>query len=485
MAFSLRKVKPTETEPQNVVTLPRARRGGPQLKCFDQMRAPKSSRILAALLLLLIVTIALSLIYVPWQQSVTGQGSVFIFNPGDRPQNVEAQISGRLKQWNAFEGQSVKAGDVLAEIEEIDPKYLDPRQLERLNSQRAAQLASRSAAEARLAALESQLNDLTGSRGAQIPAADQRAQMARDRYEVARQNVAQGKQSVTTAELNLERLKELFEKGLRSKRDLELAELEVVTQRTRLESFDAQLALAAREVEAFGLDKERVVNDTSAQLNAVRVSIASVRETIAKIDSDLLKLDNDIQNLERRVGQRAVRAPRDGKLVRVLKVGAGETVKAGTVLAQIAPATEDQAAEIFLSDYDAPLVQPGDPVRVSFDGWPAIQFVGWPSVAVGTFAGRVKVIDAVGDEAGRVRIVVEPDREAVAKNHDEPWPPLDQLRPGTGARGWVMLRTVSLGFELWRQFNAFPASREKPVAKKAKAEKGGASKDDGYSSEEK
>jgi hypothetical protein len=48
-----------------------------------------------------------------------------------------------------------------------------------------------------------------------------------------------------------------------------------------------------------------------------------------------------------------------------------------------------------------------------------------------------------------------------------------------------MLRTVSLGFELWRQFNAFPASREKPVAKKAKAEKGGASKDDGYSSEEK
>lgn len=484
MASSLRKAQPTETESQNVVTLPRARRGGAQLKCLDQMRAPNSSRILAVILLLLIVMIVLSLIYVPWQQSVTGQGSVFIFNPGDRPQNVEAQISGRLKKWNASEGQSVKAGDALAEIEEIDPKYLDPRQPERLQSQRAALLASRSAAESRLAALEDQLNDLSNSRGVQIPAADQRAKMARDRYEVARQNVAQGKQSVTTAELNLERLKELFEKGLRSKRDLELAELEVVTQRTRLESFDAQLALAAREVEAFGLDRERVVNDTSAQLNAVRVSIASVRETIAKIDSDLLKLDIDIQNLDQRVGQRSVRAPRDGKLVRVLKVGAGETVKAGTVLAQIAPTTEDHAAEIFLSDYDAPLVQPGDPVRVSFDGWPAIQFVGWPSVAVGTFAGRVKVIDAVGDEAGRVRIVVEPDREAITKNRDEPWPPLDQLRPGTGARGWVMLRTVSLGFELWRQFNAFPASREKPAGKQAKAGKDGAGNDGGYSSAE-
>jgi membrane fusion protein, adhesin transport system len=479
MALPLRKVSVTKHARDNVVGLPPPKGGAPRVRCFDELRAPKSSRTLAVILVLLLAVIVISLIYVPWQQSVTGLGQVFIFNPGDRPQNVEAQISGRLKRWNAAEGQTVKAGDVIAEIEEIDPKYLDPHQLERLRSQRAAQVASRAAAEARLAALEGQLNDLANSRVAQIPAADQRARMARDRLEVARQNVAQGKQSVTTAELNLKRLAELFDKGLRSKRDLELAELEIVTQRTRLEALEAQLALAEREVEAFGLDRERVVNDTSAQLNGVRVSIASVRETIAKIDGDLFKLDVDIQNLDQRVGQRAVRAPRDGRLVRVLKVGAGETVKAGTVLAQLAPTTEDQTAEIFLSDYDAPLVQVGDPVRVSFDGWPAIQFVGWPSVAVGTFAGRVKVIDAVGDEAGRVRIVVEPDREAVAKLQDEPWPPLEQLRPGTGARGWVMLRTVSLGFELWRQFNAFPASRDKPVVNKNKAANGGDSGDEG------
>lgn len=185
-----------------------------------------------------------------------------------------------------------------------------------------------------------------------------------------------GVPAFATAELHQARLQELFEKGLRSKHDLELAELEVVTQRTRLDPLEARLALARREVEAFSLDRERAANDTSAQLPAVRVSIASVRETIAKIDGDLLKLDVDIQNLDRRVAQRQVRAPRDGRLVRVLKVGAGETVKAGTVLAQIAPATNDQAAEIFLSDYDAPLVQAGDPVRLSFDGWPAIQFVG-------------------------------------------------------------------------------------------------------------
>ncbi len=477
MAMPKRKETPPEPV-DNVIELAQVRRMPPQLKSLEELKSLSSSRSLVFIFLLLIILIVVSLIYVPWQQSVTGAGQIFIFKPGDRPQAIEAQIAGRLKKWNAVEGQTVKLGDVIGEIEEIDQKFLDPNQIRSQRGQKDALLASRAAAQSRLAALESQLQDLTGSRAVAIPAADERFRMAQDRIKVAEQNIEQAKQSVTTAQQNYERVKFLFEdKGLRSKRDLELTELELVSQKTRLESVQAQLQLAQREAEALRLDAGRVTNDTSAQLNGIRVSMASVRETIAKIDSDALKLDIDISNLEQRSQQHLIRAPRDGRLVRVMRVGQGETVKAGTMLAQIAPATQDQAAEIFLSDYDAPLVQAGDPVRLSFDGWPAIQFVGWPSVAVGTFAGTVKVIDAVGDDQGRVRIVVEPDLQAIAKNGDEPWPSLDQLRPGTGARGWVMLRNVSLGFELWRQFNAFPASRDKPVTKKSKEKKSEDSKD--------
>ncbi len=466
MAMPARKqIVETAAPPKdNVVEMPHVRRPSLQLKSLDEVKSRSSARWLVLILLFLLLVIIFCLIYVPWQQSVTGKGQIFIFNPGDRPQSIEAQISGRLKQWKASEGQKVKAGDVIVELEEIDQKFLDPNQINSQRGQKDALLASRAAAQSRLAALESQLSDLSNSREVAIPAANERFRMAQDRVEVAKQNIEQAKQNVVTAQQNYDRIKSLFEdNGLRSKRDLELSELELVSQKTRLESLQAQWQLAQREVEALRLDAGRVTNDTAAQLNGIRVSIASVKETIAKLDSDILKLDIDINNLEQRNQQHLVRAPRDGFLVRVLRVGQGETVKAGTVLAQIAPKTEDQAAEVFLSGYDAPLVRVGDPVRLSFDGWPAIQFVGWPSVAVGTFAGRVKVIDAVGDAQGNVRIVVEPDQEAVAKNGDEPWPPLEQLRAGTGARGWVMLRNVSLGFELWRQFNAFPASREKPI----------------------
>ncbi|MBS1808422.1 MAG: biotin/lipoyl-binding protein [Acidobacteria bacterium] len=439
----------------------------PEIRSLKLMASTPILRPLALGLFLLLVLVIVCLYYVPWQQSVTGYGRVVIFSPMDRPQSIEAQISGRIVKWHIVEGQSVKIGDVLAELEDIDSKFLATDQVQLMQSQQSYVRGSLSQAVARESALTAQMRDLENSRQVAIPAAEQRARQAEDNVRQAEQNVTQARQSVTTAELNLKRLQELFEKGLRSRRDLELAELEIVTAKTRLESMQAAADVARKAVQVAQLDKDRVVNDTSAQLNGLRASLASVRETIAKTNSDVQKLSVDIGNVQQRSAQRIVRAPRDGKVVRVMKVGPGETVKAGDELAVLAPATRDQAVELYLTDYDAPLVSEGRQVRLNFAGWPAIQFVGWPSIAVGTFAGRIKLIDAIDDGKNRFRIIVTPDEELIRSGREEPWPSLDQLRPGAEVNGWVMLDTVSLGFELWRQFNAFPPSVQRgPIGDK-------------------
>ena len=436
---------------------------------LDVMKTPHAVRPVAISLVLLALLILLALIFVPWQQFVTGYGRVIVFSPMDRPQNIEAQIPGRIVLWNIVEGQTVKAGEIIAEIEDIDSKFLANDQGTRLESQRSFMQSGLSQTVVRESALGNQLGDLEKSRNVAIPAAEQRFHQAKDRVLVAQQNVQQARQSVTTSELNLKRLQELFEKGLRSKRDLELAELDMVTSQTRLESMAAALNVAERDWQVAQLDKDRVIADTSAQLNSVRASLASVRETIAKGNSDLQKLQVDIGNVAQRANQRLIKAPRDGRIVRVMRVGQGETVKAGDVLAVLAPTTSDQAVELLLSDSDAPLVSVGRQVRLNFAGWPAVQFVGWPSVAVGTFAGKVKVIDATDDGKSRFRIIVEPDADAIKAGREEPWPALDQLRPGAEVNGWVMLDTVSLGWELWRQFNAFPPTVDRnPIGDKKK-----------------
>jgi hypothetical protein len=106
--------------------------------------------------------------------------------------------------------------------------------------------------------------------------------------------------------------------------------------------------------------------------------------------------------------------------------------------------------EIYLDGNDTPLVHQGDPVRLQFEGWPAVQWVGWPSVAVGTFGGKVIMVDSTDSGAGKFRILVEADPA------DEPWPAKQYLRQGVNAKGFVLLREVSLGYEFWRRLNGFP-----------------------------
>jgi hypothetical protein len=153
---------------------------------------------------------------------------------------------------------------------------------------------------------------------------------------------------------------------------------------------------------------------------------------------------------------KTITAPLDGTILRVVGRLGGEQVKKGKVLAVLVPITEDRAVELYVDGNDAALIKPGSPVRLQFEGWPAVQFSGWPSVAVGTFGGRVAFVDASDDGRGNFRIVVVPDAE------DSPWPAASYLRQGVLAKGWVLLNRVSLGFEVWRQFNGFPPTTDPP-----------------------
>ncbi|RYG24414.1 HlyD family efflux transporter periplasmic adaptor subunit [bacterium] len=469
-----------------------------------------------------------ALAFVPWQQNVVGTGEVAIFSAMDRPQNVEAQIPGRIVKWHVQEGQTVKEGDPIAEIEDIDSKFLDEAQPERLSEQRDLAQLGRSQAEGRVVELEDQRASLDAARTdalgvarqaiaqtdgrvraarealrqteqnqkiavkVAIAAARERAGQAKERIAQAEQTLQAAENQAQTMRLRRARISGLFAEGLRSRQDDEFAqndlvkaETDVVRARTALdiarrdyrvgnlaqdqaglesERADAVVAQARANVEvaekdavSARLNLSRLQSDTAAGLSRVGADIQAARESLAKSASEVRKVENELGNLRARTGQQSIRAPRTGRIVRLNKVGPGTTVKAGDVLATIAPDTKDRVVELILSDNDVPLVRPGRPVRLQFAGWPALQVGGMPGVAVGTFGGRVAFIDPVDDGKSRYRVVIRPDRQRLPGGRlDEAWPDPNLLRPGTEAFGWVMLDRVPLGWELWRQLNGFP-----------------------------
>jgi multidrug resistance efflux pump len=310
--------------------------------------------------------------------------------------------------------------------------------------------------------LTDQFHDLTTSRQNAVPAAQQRIGQAGDRLYAAKQSVEIAEQGVKTAQWQLDRMNSLYEKGLRSQRDQQVALLDNVRAKRELQRAQSAYDVVKKDADISTLDFNRVSADTQGSINAIKASMAEANQIISSTSADIDHLEIDIQNLTERVQQRAIRAPCAGRVVRLNRFGAGETVAAGAVLATIVPGTEDRAAAIMIRDYDAPLVRIGDPVRLAISGWPSLQFVGWPSVAVGTFAGRISVIDAVDDGKHFYRIIVVPDYDAIAKKKEEPWPSSKYLRPGAKATGWVLLRNVPIWYELWRQFNGFQPTVASP-----------------------
>jgi multidrug efflux pump subunit AcrA (membrane-fusion protein) len=435
---------------------------------LDMHAPPRAMRTLARFLGWTFLMVVFALIVVPWQQFSTGYGRVIAYAPVDRQQSIDAPIEGRVVHWYVHEGDRVNEGDPIVDISDNDPEILT-----RLRQERDAQLARIEAAKARIAATESRVGALDSARGSAVSGAEYRQRMAKDRIRQASQAARAAGAAHDTATLNLQRQTSLFGQGLTSKRSVELAELEEVRTRTELDRANAALSAARNDEAAFGADVSRVSMDTAAAINGANETLASARSDIAGASAELARIE---VRLARQTTQ-AVKAPRTGSIFRVIaRAQGGQIVKAGEQLAVLVPETQERAAEIWIDGNDVPLVWEGRHVRLQFEGWPAIQFAGWPSIAVGTFGGRVAFVDAADNGSGDFRVVIVPDGP-------DPWPKAQHLRQGMRATGWILLNRVRLGYELWRQFNGFPASI--PTADMLDVGNDGSSKGDGKSGKDK
>jgi multidrug resistance efflux pump len=217
-----------------------------------------------------------------------------------------------------------------------------------------------------------------------------------------------------------------------------LQDFEFRYQNSRAELNNTRSEMAG--IEADFLEK---ISKAESELNN---TVADVFDTF----SEIVKMKNDYSNMEIRSQQYFILAPQNGFVVKTIRAGLGETIGEGEAVATIIPEgqLQDMAVEMYIKAMDVPIISIGKKVRLEFDGWPALIFSGWPSLTVGTFGGEVAVIDKVNTRPGEFRILIKPDL------NDQAWPA--QVGVGSGTKGWVMLKTVPIWYEIWRNLNGFP-----------------------------
>jgi len=412
-----------------------------RLSALASVQTPRHVSRIARVFAWIFVIGPLLTLWVPWQQNIMGTGYVSAYAPLERRQLVESPVGGRIKRWHVQEGAKVKAGDLLVELTDVDESYSA-----RLAEQRAAAASKLAAKDQELRSYRLQIANLEATRDLQIATARQRLDVARQRVQAASEAVESARATLYAAKAQRERFRRLLNDGLVSQRDYEVAERDETVASRGLNSAEANLKSASAELRAAEVDLQRIATEAQSRIDSAKASANKTESELQDARVSLVKSDVDVSRQQ----SQAVQAPRDGAVFRISANTEGMLIQQGEPLLILIPDTEARAVELWVDGNDAPLITPGRHARLQFEGWPAVQFVAWPEVAIGTFGGTVAYVDATDDGKGKFRVMILPD-EGQAR-----WPSERFLRQGVRAKGWVLLNRVSLAYEIWRQLNGFP-----------------------------
>ncbi len=417
------------------------------LKSLQKIEAKVSKKVLRKLLYIFSAT-TLTIMLLPWTQTIQSTGQVTTLRPDQRPQTIHSIIAGRIEKWFVIEGDFVKKGDTILFISEIKDEYFDPNLLARTQEQlKAKELTVESYFE-KVKALDGQIDALEQNSLLKLEQVKNKLIQAKLKVKSDSIDLVAAETNENIAKIQLDRFQELYDKDLKSRTDLENKKLKF--QETQAKKISAENKL---------LTSQNEVINAQVDLNSIQ---AEFRDKISKAESEkftalssmydaeavVTKLQNQYMNYSVRTGMYYITAPQDGYVTKAIQSGLGETVKEGEAIVSIMPADYELAVEMYIRPIDLPLMEKGQHVRIQFDGWPAIVFSGWPNTSYGTYGGTVYAIDNFISENGKYRVLVAPDP------NDPEWP--KALRVGSGTRTMVLLKDVPVWYELWRQINGFP-----------------------------
>lgn len=419
-----------------------------ECNCFGKIQKLKvSKKLIYWLFGFLIFAFIISLL--PWTQNISAKGKVTTLRPEDRPQAVYPVISGRIAQWYVQEGDTIREGDTLARLTEVKTEYFDPNLIARTGEQVMAKQYALKSYEQKAGALEQQLSALEKALRLKLEQAENKVEQAKLKIISDSMDLEVARLADSLAANNLQRTQAMYEKDLKSLNDLQEKQNKRQSAKAKEISAANKLLLAQNNLMNAKIELNSIRMDYANKIAKSKSDRFSTLSSLYGAESDLSKLKVTQTSYETRSQFYYITAPQNGIISKIHKEGIGELIKDTEKLMSIMPMNAVMAVELYVRPMDYALLQVGETVIFTFDGWPAFVFSGWPDESVGTFRGRVFALDNMTGENNLFRVLVEPD-----KSFEKPWP--EALRVGAAANGQILLKDVPLWYEVWRQLNGFP-----------------------------
>jgi multidrug efflux pump subunit AcrA (membrane-fusion protein) len=367
----------------------------------------------------------------------------------NRPQDIQTQIAGRIAKWYVKEGDMVRKGDTILFLSEVKDDYLDPLLVERTREQATAKRNSIDYYKGKAATTQMQIQAIEKGRELKIQQLKNYLNQLRSKLKAEQAELVAANNDYTFALDQRDRQRKMFQEGLVSQTQLQQRELAYQNSTAKKTVIENKIAQTKQEIENNQVEQNSAIQEYMEKMQkAEGERLSSLSDANTSL-ADAAKLDNQATNYQMRNKMYVITAPQDGQVVQVKKSGIGEIIKDGESIGTVVPAgLSNFAVEVFVRPVDLPLIDRGQKVRLIFDGFPTIVFTGWPEGSYGTFGGEIVAFENTISENGMFRVLVTPDRD------DKPWP--RQIKVGSGAKSIVLLKNVSIWYELWRNINGFP-----------------------------
>lgn len=388
------------------------------------------------------------IMFLPWTQNIKTQGNVNTLFQEQRPQKLNSPIPGRIIKWYVKNGDVVKKGDTILQISEVKDDYLDPFLVERTQEQVQAKKGVREYYNAKISTTENQIAAITAAKDLKLNQIKIKIAQLQNKLKAEQAELTAINNELKIAQDQLNRQNKMYEEGLVSLTQLQQRNVSYQNALAKKTSAENKLAQTQQEIAAQNIEQNAVIQEYTEKLSKTEGDRFQSMGQVAGSTGDIAKLENQVATYKVRKGLYYILATQDGQITQLTKAGIGEIVKDAETIGIIVPKKIDYIAEIYVKPVDLPLIRENQKVMLTFDGFPAIVFSGWPNSSYGTFSGKIIAIENSISENGLFKAIVAEDKT------QKRWPP--NMKIGTGASGIAILNDVPIWYEIWRNINGFP-----------------------------
>lgn len=386
------------------------------------------------------------ILFLPWRQTVTGEGELIALDPSERVQHISSPIDGFIERYHVKEDEYVKAGVKLFDMTDLDKAY--KTRVQNIKKDYEEQYGN---TKNEWDILQQKKESLIEQKKIEIDLYDKRYTQSLEQLKSLELKYEARKKSYEVNLIQYKRMKTLYSQKIESKRNYESAEKSYIASKAEMEKTEIEIDVQKRNLLIVQQEKKRFLEQMKSQIYTVENAILSAQTKLNALKREYERHLTEIA----RYATSSVISEKNGHVLRILKNDKNTYIRKGEQVLLFSPDITSRSILMRVSDFNMPLIKESLRVRIRFHGWPVLHIPGWPAIKFGTFGGIIKKVDPILHEPGFYYAYVVEDP-------NEPWPSGKELKAGTKSTLWVALSNVPIWYELWRLMNAFPPKMVTP-----------------------